>query len=154
MTVSADASANDHPRENQPGKSPSILFTCVAGPLPDRTRTVSGKPFRDAGFDAVRLDWDDASTPLLAPGGGSTPGAWARELGITRVPAFVFFDESGKEVFRVESLVLRQRTERGLMYVLEKAYDRGETYQEFTRKKTIEKMQAANENRLLPVAAE
>ena len=58
------------------------------------------------------------------------------------MPAVVFFDATGKEVFRLESLVLRQRMERALLYVLEKAYLRGMTYQQFTREKTIEKLKA------------
>jgi hypothetical protein len=45
-------------------------------------------------------------------------------------------------VFRVDSLVLRQRMERAMLYVLEKAYLRGMTYQQFTRAKTIEKLKA------------
>jgi hypothetical protein len=52
----------------------------------------------------------------------------------------VFFDETGQEVFRLDSLVLRQRMERALLYVLEKAYLRGMTYQKFTRDKTIGKL--------------
>ena len=45
-------------------------------------------------------------------------------------------------MFRLDSLVLRQRMERAFLYLLEKAYLSGMTYQQFTRAKTIEKLQA------------
>jgi len=91
-------------------------------------------------YDAVRLDWSDAGTPLVTTTGArSNPAAWAERLNIAQVPALVFFDETGREVFRLDSLVLRQRMERALLYVLENAYLRGMTYQQFTRGKTIEK---------------
>jgi len=92
-------------------------------------------------FDAVRFDWADAGTPVVTPSGEkSNPAAWAEELALSRAPALLFFDEAGNEVFRLESLVLRQRMERALLYVLEKAYLEGMTYQQFTRQKTIESL--------------
>ena len=96
-------------------------------------------------YELVRLDWDDSRTPLVIPDGSlSTPAAWADSLRLSRTPALVFFDENGNEAFRLESLVLRQRLERALLYVLDKAYEQGMTYQEFTRMKTIERLNNAN----------
>ena len=106
---------------------------------------LSHEPVREllGRYDAVRLDWSDARTPLLTPTGRqSNPAQWSSQLALSGVPALVFFDEGGTEVFRLESLVLRQRMERALLYVLEKAYARGMTYQQFTRDKTIEKLKA------------
>ena len=97
-----------------------------------------------ARYDAVRMDWSDAESRLVTPSGErSSPVEWAKHLGVLRVPALVFFDEAGQEVFRLESLILRQRMERALLYVLDKAYARGMTYQQFTREKTNEKLKAA-----------
>jgi thioredoxin-related protein len=79
---------------------------------------------------------------MTPAGEQSSPAAWAARLRIARVPTLVFFDEAGEEVFRLDSLVLRQRMERALRYVLEKAYLQGKTYQQFTREKTIEKLKA------------
>lgn len=96
-----------------------------------------------ARFETAHLDWSDDRTPLVTTlGRRSNPADWARELNVTQVPTMVFFDEDGKEVFRLESQVLRQRMERALLYVLEKAYADGTTYQQFTRARTIEKLNA------------
>ena len=94
-------------------------------------------------FETAHLDWsDDRTTLITALGKRSSPADWARELDVIQVPTMVFFDEGGKEVFRLESQVLRQRMERALLYVLEKAYADGTTYQQFTRARTIEKLNA------------
>ncbi len=99
-------------------------------------------------YETARFDWSDSDTPVVTPAGErSNPAAWAERLGIAQVPALLFFDESGQEVFRLESLVLRQRMERALLYVLEKAYLNGTTYQQFTRAKTIEKLKNEASNR-------
>jgi len=95
-------------------------------------------------YDVVRMNWEDTRTPLLTPAGErSNPADWAMQLAVSRVPAIVFFNEEGAEVFRLESLVLHQRMERALLYVLEKAYARDMTYQQFTREKSIEKIKTA-----------
>lgn len=108
-----------------------------------RSEVLSYPPVRQLldRYDTARLDWSDSKTAIVTPAGEpSDPAAWAERLGIAQVPALAFFDESGQEVFRLESLVLRQRMERALLYVLEKAYLNGTTYQQFTRAKTIEKL--------------
>jgi len=96
-----------------------------------------------ARFETAHLNWSDDRTLLVTPlGRRSNPADWARELDVTQLPTMVFFDEGGREVFRLESQVLRQRMERALLYVLERAYADGTTYQQFTRAKTIEKLSA------------
>ena len=94
-------------------------------------------------FEVVRLDADDLETPVLTPPGERTsPAAWAESLDISGAPALVFFSEDGVEVLRFESLVLRQRMERSLMYVLEGAYRDGTGFQRFTRGKSLEALRA------------
>jgi thioredoxin-related protein len=126
-----------------------LLVLFDGGDCPERlqlrSQVLAYPPVREllADYDAARLDWMDADTPLMTPAGEqSSPAAWAARLRIARVPTLVFFDEAGEEVFRLDSLVLRQRMERALRYVLEKAYLQGKTYQQFTREKTIEKLKA------------
>jgi thioredoxin-related protein len=92
-------------------------------------------------FEVVRLDADDAQTPVLTPRGErSSPAGWTQALDLAATPAIVFFAEDGSEVLRFESLVLRQRMQRAAMYVLEGAYRDGTGFQRFTRAKSIERL--------------
>lgn len=102
---------------------------------------VQHPPVREflAQYDAVRLDVDDSRSEMITPNGqGTTPAAWVRSLGIAHTPALVFFARNGREVLRFDSLVLRQRMERALRYVLDEIYENGSTYQQFTREQSLE----------------
>jgi len=92
-------------------------------------------------FDLVQLDLDDRRTPVVSPSGErTTPADWADSIGIAATPSLVYFSSDGQELLRFENLVLRQRMERSLLYVLEGAYEDGTIYQRFTREKSIEKL--------------
>lgn len=74
-------------------------------------------------YDAVQLDMTDAKTAIITPTGERlTPKQWAEKLEISYAPALLFFDERGKEVYRLDSELLRERTEGSLQLVLEKGY--------------------------------
>jgi thioredoxin-related protein len=99
-----------------------------------------------ARFQAVQLDARDAATPVLAPDGRRlTPLRWAEELGLAHLPAMVFFDEAGREVLRNDALSYRQRTQRSLQFVLDKAYLRGILFQRYTREKSMERLKAGQQ---------
>jgi len=74
-------------------------------------------------FEVVQLNvWDDA-TPVLTPDGKRMSARqWARHLGLFYAPTLVMFDERGKEVFRVDSVVQFSRLANVLRYVADKAY--------------------------------
>ena len=96
-----------------------------------------------ARFQVVQLDGRDAATPILAPDGRRlTPLRWADELGLAHLPAMVFFDEAGREVLRNDALSYRQRMQRALQYVLDKAYLRGILFQRYTREKSLERLKS------------
>lgn len=90
-------------------------------------------------FDAVQLDiWSD--TPILTPAGQRlTAREWAHQLGIFYAPTLVFFDESGQEVFRVDSVVRLHRLRHVLDYVLTKAYLNSD-YQTWARQEPGKKL--------------
>ncbi|HKK14689.1 MAG TPA: thioredoxin fold domain-containing protein, partial [Gammaproteobacteria bacterium] len=73
-------------------------------------------------FDVVLLDmWSD--TPVRTPDGRSIDAAsWARALKIQYAPSMVFFDGSGKEVFRAEGYLRAFHTQSVLDYVASGAY--------------------------------
>lgn len=92
-------------------------------------------------FEVVQLDANDNSTPLISPNGDkSTPKKWFNETGMQQLPAMLFFNESGNEVLRTDAMVLNQRMDNSLNYVLEKAYEMGWTYQRFARTKSIQRL--------------
>lgn len=77
------------------------------------------------GFESVQLDiWAD--TPVITPDGRRTSSrAWAEELGLFYTPSILFFDEQGKEILRVDSVVGFYRLRKVLDYILSGAYKRG-----------------------------
>lgn len=80
-------------------------------------------------FQTVQLDmWAD--TPVITPGGErSISKAWAKELGLFYTPSIIFYDEHGKEIIQVDSVVRFSRLKGVLEYVLTKGYQRYPTYQ-------------------------
>ncbi len=98
-------------------------------------------------FEIAQLDATDRKTPLLAPyGNKTTPADWFDETEFTRLPAMLFFDELGNEVQRTDALVLRQRMMNSLNFVLERAYEKGWSYQRFARSKGIERAQLKSQS--------
>ena len=92
------------------------------------------------GFEIVRLD-ADGDTPVVRPDGRrSSAAAWFEEKAFTRLPALMFFDEGGNSVLETDALVLNQRMLNSIDYVLERAYEKGWTYQRFARQKGAERM--------------
>ena len=73
-------------------------------------------------FESVQLDmWSD--TPVVKPNGEtSTARKWAEELGIFYAPSIVFFDERGREIIRVDSVVHFFRLRNVLNYVVSRGY--------------------------------
>ncbi len=75
-----------------------------------------------AAFDSVQLDlW--SATPVVTPSGERTTARdWAAELGLFYAPSILFFDEQGREVLRVDSVVGFYRLGRVLDYIGSRAY--------------------------------
>ncbi len=91
-------------------------------------------------FQVVRLNAMDNKTPVLAPDGKRiTPSQWYEQAEFTQLPALLFFNEAGKQVLKTDSFVRHQRVLNTLNYVLEKAYKKNWTYQQFARSKGIER---------------
>ena len=81
---------------------------------------------RLARFDVVRLSPADG---LIAPGGQQVKGIeWAK---LTYVPSILFFDDRGREVFRVEAYTRPYHLAGSLEYVASGAYLREPSFQRF-----------------------
>jgi len=73
-------------------------------------------------FDSVQLNMR-GNDPVIAPDGRKLSAReWANSLGIFYAPTLIFFDESGKEIIRVDSVVHFFRLRNVLNYVLSKGY--------------------------------
>lgn len=81
------------------------------------------------GFESIQLDmWSD--TPVQTPDGQKlTVRQWANQLGLFYAPSIVFFDEKGKEIIRVSSVVRVYRLRGVLEYILQKGYLEAPTFQ-------------------------
>ncbi len=96
-------------------------------------------------FEVVRLDASDAHTPVIGPDGeATTPARWYAREGFSRLPALLYADESGKTVFKTDALVERQRMLNATGLVLERAYEKGWSYQRFARSKAIQRSLSKN----------
>ena len=62
--------------------------------------------------------------------------AWARALKLTYVAAIVFFDDRGREVFRVEAYMRPFHLAGALEYVASGAYRSEPSFQRFLQAKT------------------
>lgn len=95
-----------------------------AGPLQDDRI----KGYLDQ-MDVVQLDMR-GDTPVLTPEGHQTTArAWAKQLKLDYAPTLIFFDEHGKEIIRIDSVVWFFRLRNVLEYVISKGYLEYPTYQ-------------------------
>lgn len=85
---------------------------------------------RFQGFEVVQLNMWDNKTPVVTPGGRrTTPYQWASDLDLFYTPTLVFFDEGGKEIIRIDSVVQFFRLAGVLRYVSERAYKQHPVFQ-------------------------
>ena len=87
-------------------------------------------------MDVARLTLSGRDT-ITTPDGRSTKAeAWSRELKIGYTPSVVFFDDKGKEVFRLEAYVRPFHFASSFEYVASGAYRKEPEFQRFLQNKT------------------
>jgi thioredoxin-related protein len=92
-------------------------------------------------YEVVQLNvWDDATRVLTPDGRRMTARQWARDLGLFYAPTLLLFDERGKEVFRVDSVVQFSRLTNVLRYVAEKAYLKYPLFQLWNRDHAVQEV--------------
>lgn len=114
-------------RSRFPGQLPLVVFfeqgDCHACDVL-HTQPLARKTVRNLlnRLESVQVDmWSD--TPVVKPDGQQTTARkWAKELGIFYAPTIVFFDEQGKEIIRIDSVVHLYRLRNVLNYVISKGY--------------------------------
>ncbi len=76
----------------------------------------------------------DSDRPVVTPGGRVTTAKdWARDLGLFYAPALLFFDEQGREIMRVDSVVQLYRLRNILEYITTGGWKEYDTFQEWRR---------------------
>jgi thioredoxin-related protein len=86
-------------------------------------------------LDVARLSLSGRD-PLTTPDGRSSNAeAWGRELRISYTPSVVFFDDRGKEVFRLEAYVRPFHFTSSFEYVASGAYRKEPEFQRFLQNK-------------------
>lgn len=95
-----------------------------AGPLNDpRINALLKK------LDVVQLDMR-ADDPVITPDGRRTTARkWAEQLELDYAPTLIFFDEYGKEIIRIDSVVWFYRLRNVLTYVTTRGYEEFPTFQ-------------------------
>jgi thioredoxin-related protein len=132
-------------RNEVKGERPMMVV--FDGPACDECRYLFGTLFKEPGLrdqlsrmEVVRLRIDE-EIPVVTPSGDRTTASdWHGNLGFHRTPALAFFDPSGNLVMQSDALMLRQRLNNTLSYVLEKAYTEGISFQRFARRRSIARM--------------
>ncbi len=121
-------------RSHFPGQRPLVVFfeqgNCHACDV------LHGQPLREPAinklireFDNVQLDIH-SDTPVITPSGERTTARqWARKLGIFYTPSLLFFDEQGKEIIRVDSVVRFYRLRKVINYITSRGYLTEPNYQ-------------------------
>jgi len=91
------------------------------------------------GFELRQLDaWSD--TPVITPDGQHlTARKWADQLGIDYMPTTVFFDEYGREIVRIDSVVKLYRMRSLLGFILSNGYKNFPTFQHWRRYTSVER---------------
>lgn len=93
-------------------------------------------------FEIVRLDADDKNTDIMGLDGKHiTPAKWFENEDFSHVPAMVFYNEKGLQILKTDALVSKQRMMNAMSLVLERAYEKGWSYQKMARTKAIERAQ-------------
>lgn len=84
-----------------------------------------------ARLDVIQLDiW--SQTPVTTPNGKvTTASEWAKTLDVKYAPSMVFFDTSGKEVFRIEAYLKSFHVQSILDYVSSAAYKEEPSFQRY-----------------------
>jgi thioredoxin-related protein len=85
-------------------------------------------------FENVQLDIR-SETPVITPKGRRTTSReWAAELELFYTPSIIFFDEQGREIIRVDSVVQFYRLRNVLNYIVSEAYRTEPSFQRWRAK--------------------
>lgn len=121
----------------QPGAKPLLVLfeqkQCPAcDELHDDVFKRKGTTQLLAKFNVVQLNMWSKDTPVTTPQGEKlTAAQWADQLDIKYAPSLVFFDNTGKEVFRAEAYLKSFHLQSVLDYISSGAYKKQPSFQRY-----------------------
>ena len=80
-------------------------------------------------IDVIQVDISDSQRIITPKGNKTTVAEWAAELELHYTPTIIFFDESGNEIIRIDSVVWVNRLDRVLAYISSRAYKKHPSFQ-------------------------
>lgn len=123
-------------RTRMPGRRPMLVI--FEQPDCHACDVLHTGPFQDPEIRRrlYRMDVEQLSlwrdTPVITPSGERTTARrWAEKMNLFYAPTMIFFDERGREILRVDSVVQFYRLRNVLDYVLTRGYERYPTFQEW-----------------------
>lgn len=84
-------------------------------------------------FDVARLELFGQTSLVTPSGKRSTEAGWAQNLNVSYTPSMVFFDEQGREVFRIEGYLRPFHLASGFDYVASGAYRKEPSFQRYVQ---------------------
>jgi len=93
-------------------------------------------------FDVARFSLSGRETLVTPDGRNTTAEAWGKELKISYAPSVVFFDDGGKEVFRLEAYLRPFHFASSFEYVASRAYRKEPEFQRYLQNKAEHMKQA------------
>ena len=97
-----------------------------------------------ARFDVARFSLSGRETLTTPDGRSTSAAAWSKELKISYTPSVVFFDDHGREVFRLEAYLRPFHFASAFEYVGSGAYKKEPEFQRFVQAKA-ERMKQSGE---------
>lgn len=88
-------------------------------------------------LEAVQLDINSEQVLITPKGKKTSIKKWAEQLNINYSPTILFFDQKGKEIIRIESVVWFYRLRNVLDYVLSGGYKKHPTFQLWRQAKNM-----------------
>lgn len=85
-------------------------------------------------MDIVQLNMQQDSPVITPAGKRQSSRQWAEQLGLSYAPTLIFYDEAGKEIIRVDSVIGFYRLRGVLQYVTSKAYLQTPNFQQWRPK--------------------
>ena len=85
-------------------------------------------------LDVIQIN-QKGTKPIITPDGSKlTATEWSQQLDLHYSPTIIFFDESGNEIIRIDSVVWVNRLGRVLEFITTKGYQKYDSFQDWRNK--------------------
>lgn len=82
-------------------------------------------------LDVIQIDQKSTQLIITPDGSKVTATEWSQQLNLNYSPTIIFFDESGNEIIRIDSVVWVNRLGRVLEFITTKGYQKYDSFQDW-----------------------